>query len=595
MIFVRSRQEFPAQILWADEPLGGTLTRARRTGAALATLVAVALIGAGCSSSGSSGKPTAQTTANRGQNQINPVAYDKLKQGGTLNYPLLGTIVNFNLDEVDGATSDTQTIMNSVLPQMFNTDAANNFTYNPNYLTGEPKVTTSPNQVITYELNPKAVWADGTQLSANDFIAQWQALNATNKAFTVVATTGYEDIASVAAGANPQEVIVTFKPGKTYADWKGLFGLLYPASANATPAAFNTGWKAKPLDSAGPYMFQSQDTTAQTYTFVPNPKWWAQKPKLDKIVFKVIPDVAATATALQNHEIDIDNVGPDATTYAKVKTFQGVDVRQAGGPNFRHITINGSRPELQDVNTRQALAMGIDRDAIAAAELTPLGVTPATSLGNHVFMKNQDGYVDNSGVVKYDPVAAASKLDAAGWVDDTAKHVRTKAGKTLEINFVIPSGVPVSASEAQLVQNQLAKIDVKVNINVVDINAFFDKYITPGNFDFTVFAWIGTSYPVSSASSVYEAQLPSGGWQQNYSRVSDPAIDDLFNKAENDLNPQSAIATANQADALVWKDVLSLTTYQRPDIWAVNSKLANFGAPGFGTIDWTMVGFTALS
>jgi peptide/nickel transport system substrate-binding protein len=208
-------------------------------------------------------------------------------------------------------------------------------------------------------------------------------------------------------------------------------------------------------------------------------------------------------------------------------------------------------------------------------------------------MPNQNGYQDNSGDVgKYDAVAAAAKLDAAGWVDDTTKHVRTKAGKTLAINFVIPASVATSAQEAALIQNQLAKIDVKVNIKVVDVNHLFDQYVIPGNYDFTVFSWIGSSFPISGASSIYESVLPGGNWQQNFSRVSDPQIDTLFKSAEGDLNPQSAIATANKADALIWQDVLSLTTYQRPDLWAVNSTLANFGAFGFATKDWTDVGFT---
>ncbi len=564
------------------------MTRARRTGAALATLVAVALIGAGCSSTSSNGKPTAQTTKNAGVNQIHPVAYDKLKQGGTLNANVSGTVVQFNYNEIDGNTSDNFSIVQTLLPSMFTTDAASNFSYDPDYLTGEPKVGTTPAQTVTYELNPKAKWLDGTQLSANDFIAQWKANNGSDKGFTVTATTGYDDITSVAQGANPQEVVVTFKDN--YADWKGLFSPLYPAAMDASPTAFNTSWKAKPLDSAGPFMYQGSD--AQSYTVVRNPNWWGRKPPLDTIVFKVIsPD--AQIQALQNHETDYVDIGPDAAKYAQAKGFAGVDIRVAGGPNFRHITINGSSPELQDKNVRQGLAMGIDRTAIANAMLGPLGITPAP-LNNHIFMENQNGYQDNSGDVgKYDPTAAAAKLTAAGWVDDPTKKVRTKDGKTLAINFVIPASVATSAQEAALVQNQLAKIDVKVNIKVVDVNHFFDQYVIPGNFDFTVFSWIGTPFPISSSSSIYEPVQPGDNWQQNFSRVSDPQIETLFKSAEGDLDPASAIKTANQVDAVIWQDVLSLTTYQRPDLWAVNSNLANFGAFGFATTDWTDVGFTS--
>jgi len=90
-------------------------------------------------------------------------------------------------------------------------------------------------------------------------------------------------------------------------------------------------------------------------------------------------------------------------------------VRVAGGPNFRHVTINGTGAILRDVKVRQALAMAIDRAAIAKAMLTPLGID-TQRLNNHIFMVNQAGYQDNSGDVgKYDPDRARQLLDEAGW------------------------------------------------------------------------------------------------------------------------------------------------------------------------------------
>ena len=208
------------------------------------------------------------------------------------------------------------------------------------------------------------------------------------------------------------EVVVTFK--NPYADWKALFWPLYPASTNNDPKVFNAGWKNKFLTSGGPFKFEGYDATAKIYTIVPNEKWWGNKPKLDSIVFRVI-DTDAQPTALANGEIDMMEIGPSADYYNKAKAIPGVDIRVAGGPNFRHITMNGQSAVLQDVHVRQALAMAIDRSSIAKAELGPLPVVPAP-LGNHIFMQNQAGYQDNSAVVAYNPEKAKQLLDAAGWV-----------------------------------------------------------------------------------------------------------------------------------------------------------------------------------
>jgi peptide/nickel transport system substrate-binding protein len=577
------------------------LTRARRTGTAVAVLVTVALAGAACSTSKSPSGPT--TPPARGVNQIKPVPYGQVPQGGTLNYPIGGKIQNFNPAQTDGNNLDTFDIVNALLPTDFLTDAANNFRYNPDYLTGEPVVgkTADGHQTVTYELNPKAKWSDGTAISADDYIAYWKANNGSNTAYKYVTTVGYDDITGVVAGAKgPQEVVVTFD--KNYSDWKGLFSPLIPASTSNDPVVYNTGWVDKPLTSAGPFKWGSSDPTAQTYTIVPNELWWGRKPKLDAIKYIAI-DPDAEPAALQNGEIDFIDIGPDAAKYAKVKTFPGVDLRVAGGPNFRHTTINGTSAILQDKNVRQALAMGIDRNAIAATLLAPLGLTGdgLTELNNHVYMKNQEGYQDNAGTVgKYDLAAAGAKLDAEGWKlgpngirvnDGTVDATKSFKGKPLTINFVIPTGVQTSAQESKLIQEQLKKLGVDVKINQVDISTFFSKYVTPGLFDFTDFSWIGSSFPVSGANGIYAS--PKGDdVGQNFSRISDPKVDELFKAALADLDPAQQIKDANAADALVWDDVFSLTLYQRPDLWGVKSNLVNFGAFGFASVDFTAIGFT---
>jgi len=563
----------------------------------LAGLVGVATIVAGCGSGGNGNSPTEQTTANVGQNQIKNVPYDQVAQGGNLNYPVSAAIVQFNTNELDGNTLDAVNVMDALMPTLFLTDAVNNFRFNPDYLTGEPAVTTvNGHQTVTYEINPKAKWLSGPQISAQDFIAQWKALNGKNPAYKPVTTTGYDDVTSVVQGKNAQEVVVTFN--KPFGEWRSLFELLYPASTNNNPNTFNTGWATKPIDSAGPFQFASLDSKAQTYTIKPNPGWWGQKPKLASITYRAI-DPAAQAGALNNNEIDFLDVGPDAATYAQVRSFPGVDLRVAGGPNFRHITVNGSSPMISDLTTRQALSMAIDRNAIAKAMLTPLGIRNASALNNHIYMKNQVGYQDNSAPTGvYNPAKAAQMLTQQGWVVSGANRVNSGSvpatasmkGKQLKINFVIPSGVPVSLNEAKLIQAQLKQVNVAVDINTVDINHFFDQYVSLGQFDMTVFSYIGTSFPISGSAGTYLNKV-GDSWNANFSRVGTPEIDQALNTALQQLDQKQAIVQANNADKLIWNEVMVLPTYQRPDIWAVRNNVVNFGAFGFATPNYTMMGF----
>jgi peptide/nickel transport system substrate-binding protein len=376
-----------------------------------------------------------------------------------------------------------------------------------------------------------------------------------------------------------------------YADWESLFSPLYPASTNGDPAVFNEGWVDQPLVTGGPFRFDGVDRTAQTITLVRNDNYWGDKAKLDRIIYRVI-ETDAQIDALANDETDFLDVGPNVNNYQRAQQIQGVQLRRAGGPNFRHLTINGTSPVLSDVNVRLALAMAINRETVTQAMLGPLGGS-TTPLGNHIFMSNQEGYVDNAiEVVPYDPERAQQMLDQAGWVREG--DIRRKDGQDLAIRMVIPSAIATSQQESELIQGMLSEVGARLNIEVVPSDDFFESYVTPGNFDFTVFSWIGTPFPISSSRSIYAnpEQGPEGlVIEQNYARVGSPEIDALFDQATAELDPQRAIELANEVDRKIWEIGHSLTMYQRPDLIAVKGNVANFGAVGFASVIYEDMGF----
>ncbi|HSH22818.1 MAG TPA: ABC transporter substrate-binding protein, partial [Acidimicrobiales bacterium] len=268
---------------------------------------------------------------------------------------------------------------------------------------------------------------------------------------------------------------------------------------------------------------------------------------------------------------------------------------RAAGPNFTHLTINGTSEVLSNVQVRRALALAIDRQTIVQALLGPLDV-PAEPLDNHIFMKNQQGYQDNTGDLgTHDPERAEALLDEAGWT--RAGEVRARDNKELAIRFVIPSQVATAEQVAELVQGMLARVGMRVDIEAVPAGDFFERYISPGNFDITAFSWLGTVFPISSSRSIYaQPRVGEDGAldiQQNYARVGSDEIDRLFDEATSEFDEAKAIELANRIDALVWQVVHSLTLYQRPEIVATKADLANFGAFGFATGAYEDIGFVA--
>ena len=520
-------------------------------------------------------------------NDVNPQPASKIKQGGTLNYVQVSLCPQFNGNAAGGNLADCSTAMGPLLPYYTYFDGNGNVQVNKDYASSIKVSKVNGKQTVTYALNPKAVWSDGKSVTADDFISMWKALNGTNKAFAVISTTGYDKMESVVQGKTKFDVIVTFK--ETYADWQPLFGSLKPASLTATPDAFNNSWKLAPSPTSGPFIWDGVDNTAKTITVKRNPKWWGEKPYLDKIVFKQVPQ-AAQIDALLNGEIDYMDVSIDANAVKRVKADKGKKVRLDTNVSatFEHLTFGPFNSITSDVAVRQAIALALDREQIALAIQSPIvGKNNVSVLNNRIFMKGLYCNQDNSGSFgKRDLKAARALLDKAGWTVGS-DGIRSKGGQRLSIELKYPSANDARRDIVLLSSAMAKEAGIELVPTLVPTADYFVKHITqPANFEFAVFAWVGTAYPIASTPNIYKT-----GSAQNFPKISSELVDSLGVKANQILALPKRCELMNQMDKELWKIMPSIPLYQRPNAVAVNTKLANFGAFGYTSLDWAKVGF----
>ncbi|MER6380028.1 ABC transporter family substrate-binding protein [Streptomyces sp. NPDC001250] len=550
----------------------------------IAATAATALLVAGCGSSDQDGAPRKAAPRADGQDiNAHPVA--DLRQGGTLKVAIDQWITQYNINNVDGQQGDAQEIAKTVLPDLFDSDAQGAHHINPDFLLSAKVTSTSP-QVVEYELNPKARWSDGTPLSWRDFHAQWQALNGTDKAYEAADTSGYDQIAEVGQGTGAHGVKVTFRT--PYADWQRLFDPLYPAAYYDTPGKFGKGWAEKVPVSGNAFKIGQYDRTGQTVTLVPDPKWWGPRPRLDSIVYRVL-DASARPDAYLDKEIDYTTaLLPE--DYRRLVKAPDTDIRRGARWDEVHITLNGGRGPLKDLRVRQAIQHALDRKGIDEAFAKDLSFE-LKPLDNHFFMPNQKGYRDTSGGhADFDLAQAKKLLDAAGWKDNGEGAPRTKGGKRLTLDYVLSAGGNAAQTDqAELVQQQLAQAGVRVELKKVPANDYFNQFVNRGNFDLTSFRNVDAVYQ-SLLTPVF-VRPRGGNLFQNFGSVGSPKIDALLKQAGETTDPSAAAALYNRADDEIWRLAHSVELYQRPQIVAVRSGLANFGAEGLADIDYTKVGW----
>lgn len=477
-------------------------------------------------------------------NDVNPQPASKIKQGGTLNYVQVSLCPQFNGNAAGGNLADCSTAMGPLLPYYTYFDGNGNVQVNKDYASSIKVSKVNGKQTVTYALNPKAVWSDGKSVTADDFISMWKALNGTNKAFAVISTTGYDKMESVVQGKTKFDVIVTFK--ETYADWQPLFGSLKPASLTATPDAFNNSWKLAPSPTSGPFIWDGVDNTAKTITVKRNPKWWGEKPYLDKIVFKQVPQ-AAQIDALLNGEIDYMDVSIDANAVKRVKADKGKKVRLDTNVSatFEHLTFGPFNSVTVDVAVRQALALALDREQIAVAIQSPIvGKKNVAVLNNRIFMKGLYCNQDNSGSFgKRDLKAARALLDKAGWTVGS-DGIRSKNGVRLTMTAKYPSGNDARRDIILLATAMAKEAGIELVPTLIPSADYFVKHITqPANFELAVFAWVGTAYPIASTPNIYKT-----GSAQNFPKISSELVDSLGVRANQILALPKRCELMNQMD-----------------------------------------------
>ncbi|RZT26194.1 peptide/nickel transport system substrate-binding protein [Mycobacterium sp. BK558] len=538
-----------------------------------------ALVLTGCSGS-SQPVPSAGGNAELGATaDINPQDPTTLQQGGNLRLALTGFPANFNNLHIDGNLGEIGSMYRWTLPRAFFIKPDGQMTVNSDFFTNVELTSTDP-QVVTYTINPKAVWSNGRPVTWEDIAAQINATSGKDKSFLFAAPNGSERVASVTKGVDDRQAIVTF--AKHYADWKGMFagnGMLFPKELTGTPEAFNTGFRDTPPPSAGPFMVGTVDRAAQRITLTRNPKWWGTPPLLDSVTYSVLDD-AARIPALQNNALDATGVASlDELTIAR--RTPGIAIRRAPSASWYHLTFNGAPGSiLADPALRMAIAKGIDRQAVVNVAQNGL-VDKPVPLNNHIYVAGQEGYQDNA--IGFDPEGAKRELDALGW--RLNGQFREKDGRRLTVRNVFYDGQS-TRQIATIAQNNLAQIGVDLQLVPAAGGKLFPDFVTPGNFDVVQFAWGGDAFPLSGLSQIYASQGES-----NYGKIGTPEIDAKIEQTLSELDAAKARTLANELDTMLWQEVFSLPLFQAPGNVAVKSTLANYGPAGIGDINYTAVGF----
>src|SRR5258708_5148281 len=257
-----------------------------------------------------------------------------------------------------------------------------------------------------------------------------------------------------------------------------LFPLLYQANPDMTispdlaSAIPILRADQQPRGTGGPFKFEKR--TKDEVDLVANPDYYTGRPHLDRMVFKIIPDPSAAASAVANGDIGWE---PDLMSSAvdKLKGSSGVQVFEYPDLSYYDVRFN-DRPDhlFGDKLVRQAFAYAIDKEAITRRVSGGHGVSLWGDLAPESWA------FDPVAVAKYKPDLARAQqlMQSAGW-STGSDGIAAKAGKRFSTSVYVRSDAPARAMAVGIIAEQARAIGMDLRpapvpfYNPTDKTTFF--------------------------------------------------------------------------------------------------------------------------
>ncbi len=172
-----------------------------------------------------------------------------------------------------------------------------------------------------------------------------------------------------------------------------------------------------------------------------------------------------------------------------------------------------------------------------------------------------------------------------------------KNGKPLQLRFVLPAGPGSEALRAvgNRISRMLGRVGIRTEMTKVADDSYFNDHIAAGQYDLALYSWPGSAFPATDARPIFAKPVPGADGslnvEQNYTRVGTDHIDQLFDQALAELNNGKETDLVKKVDEHIWAEAGSIPLYQRPQLVAVRSTLANVGAFGFEDPRYENIGF----
>lgn len=333
----------------------------------------------------------------------------------------------------------------------------------------------------TFKIREGIKWHDGTPFTSEDVVFSYNTIM-NPKVDSPQLRAYYQEIRDVKA---IDDLTVEFTYAKPY-----FLALEFCGGMPIVPkhifdkGDFNTNPAGRDPIGTGPYKFVRW-TTGRDIVVDKNHDYWGEKPKINKIVFKIITDSTVSFQILKREELDVSGLTPiQWERQTNSPSFnENYDKLSYFTPNYSYIGWNSKRPYFADKQVRTALTHLVNRELILDKILYNLG-----AIVTNPFYINSPEYDKSIDPYPYDPQKAEELLKEADWIDHDGDGIRDKDGVKFAFEFLIPGGSETGEKIATILKEELDNMGIQMDIRKTEW-AVFTTRLNERNFDAVTLAW----------------------------------------------------------------------------------------------------------
>lgn len=309
----------------------------------------------------------------------------------------------------------------------------------------------------------------------------------------------------------------------------------------------------------GPFKFVQWDR-GDKIVLAANENYWGGRPKLDRVIFRSIPDNAVRLIELQRgglHAMEFPN--PD--DLQQIQDDETLELLSQPGTNIGYLAMNMDKPPLDNLKVRLAINHAINKSEIIKHLYQGLGIPAKNPIPPTMW-----SYDDTIEDFDYNPKLAKRLLAEAGYPNGFET--------TLWALPVPRPYIPDGRELAEVLQSELRNIGIETKIVTYDWGTYLEK-TKNGEHDMAMLGWsadLGDPdnffYFLLSKSS---AEKPAG----NIAFYRSDAMQNVLEQARSISDKDKRISLYKQAQQIFHKDVPWVPLAHAKQILVVNKKVKN--------------------